>query len=216
MLDQQVDRYDLATETARLAASPLAVLHDNPFRAPNLARLSLRIEIHDGMPHADLVEIALETPEVDSGGTVLAFVRMQPFREEAEVRTLRIPVPDDAEPGPLRLTFRGASVPDPEAQERDPPPPDPLRQPTSGLPPVLSWAELMVALHERPQARELLVEIPGELRPRRLAGFDAGAPVQGLERVTVTVRDPADRSGDGGSDDGSDDGDGALPPDGSP
>ncbi len=207
MLDQRVDRFDLATETARLAAAPLAVLGDNPFRDPELARVALHLDVAPERRHAELVEAALETPEVDPGGTAIAFVRIQPFRAEPEVRTVRVPIPDDAPPGPLRLTFRGASVPDPEVEERTPPPPDPLRQPTSGLPPVLSWGELIAALSERPQARDLLVEMPGEARPRRLQRVDAGAPLLGLERLTVTVRDPdADRSDDaepaGTADDG--------------
>jgi hypothetical protein len=137
---------------------------------------------------------------------VQAFVRLQPWRGEAEVRTLAVELPDDVPPGPLTITFRGASVPDPDAEEREPPPPDPLRQPISGLPPVLSWAELLSALENRPQARELLAEIPGAHRPQRLAREDLGRVVDGLQRVTVTVAGPddeADLTGDdeGGSED---------------
>jgi hypothetical protein len=187
LLDQRVEERDLATEAARLAAAPLAVLLDNPFQEPDLARVSVRVGVHETPRDVELVEVALETPEVAPGGTVQAFVRLQPWRGAAEVRTLAVELPDDVPPGPLTLTFRGASVRDPEAEERRPPPADPLRQPISGLPPVLSWAELLSALESRPQARELLVEIPGAQRPRRLAREDLGQVVDGLERVTVTV-----------------------------
>jgi hypothetical protein len=187
LLDQRVEERDLATEAARLAAAPLAVLLDNPFREPDLARVSVRVGVHETPRDVELVEVALETPEVAPGGTVQAFVRLQPWRGEAQVRTLAVELPDDVPSGPLTLTFRGASVRDPEAEERRPPPPDPLRQPISGLPPVLSWAELLAALETRPQARELLVEIPGAQRPRRLAREDLDQVVDGLERVTVTV-----------------------------
>jgi hypothetical protein len=206
LLDQRQEEDDLATEAARLAAAPLAVLLDNPFQEPGLARVSVRIDVQEGPRDVELVEVALETPEVAPGGTVQAFVRLQPWRGEAEVRTLAVELPDDVPPGPLTITFRGASVPDPDAEEREPPPPDPLRQPISGLPPVLSWAELLSALENRPQARELLAEIPGAHRPQRLAREDLGRVVDGLQRVTVTVAGPddeADLTGDdeGGSED---------------
>jgi hypothetical protein len=197
LLDQRQEEDDLATEVARLAAAPLAVLLDNPFQDPDIARVSVRIGVQEGPRDVELVEVALETPEVAPGGTVQAFVRLQPWRGEAEVRTLAVELPDDVSPGPLTITFRGASVRDPDAEEREPPPPDPLRQPISGLPPILSWAELLSALENRPQAREVLVEIPGAQRPRRLARQDLGRVVDGLERVTVTVVDPDDAPGTG-------------------
>lgn len=196
LFDQRVHDRDLGTEVARLAAAPLAVLLDNPFRSPGLARVSVRVEVEERSLDAELVEIALETPEVDPGGTVVAFVRVQPFRGEAQVRTVSVPVPDDVEPGPLRLTFRGAAVRDPEEEEREPVR-DPLRQATSGLPPVISWGELLAALEDRPQARELIVEIPGARRARRLAREDLGTVVTGLERVTVQVRDVGEASAPG-------------------
>lgn len=199
LLDQRVDEADLAAAVARTAAGPLAILLGNPFRDPNLVRVALRIEIREERDHAELVEVALEAPEVAPGGTVQAFLRLQPFRGEARVTTLAIPVPDDVRPGELVLTFRGASVPDPRIEEDDPPAADPYDQATSGLPPLLSWGELIGALEERPQARELLVEIPGETRPRRLARTDLGSLVTGLERVTVRIVDPdASRDGTGG------------------
>lgn len=211
LLDQRVENRDLATTVARLAAAPLAVLLDNPFRDPRLSRVSVRVGVDERPRDAEIVEVALETPEVEPGGTVQAFVRVQPYRGEAEVRTLSFDVPDDAAPGPLRLTFRGASVPDPDADEAEPPPADPLRQAISGLPPVISWAELLAALENRAQARELLVEIPGATRPRRLAREDLGHVVTGLERVTVRVVDPgadgggaASGDGEGDADDGAD------------
>lgn len=207
LLDQRVEDRDLATTVARLAAAPLAVLLDNPFRDPGLSRVSVRVGVDERPRDAEIVEVALETPEVEPGGTVRAFVRVQPYRGEAEVRTLAFEVPDDATPGPLRLTFRGASVPEPDADEAEPPPADPLRQAISGLPPVISWGELLAALENRAQARELLVEVPGATRPRRLAREDLGHVVTGLERVTVRVVDPggdADGEGDDAERDGAD------------
>jgi hypothetical protein len=190
MVEQRVDDADLATTVARAAAGPLAILLGNPFREPDLRRVALRIEVRDERDHAELVQVALEAPEVAPGGTVQAYLRLQPFRGEARVTTLAIPIPDDVPAGELVLTFRGASVPDPRADEDDPPAADPYEQATSGLPPLLSWGELIGALEDRLQARELLVEIPGDTRPRRLARTDLGSLVTGLERVTVRVRDP--------------------------
>lgn len=202
ILDQVASADDLALDAARRSATPLTILLENPFRAPELVRVAVRVELSDAREHAELVEIALETPETEPGGTVQAFVRVQPFRGEARVLTLAVPIPDDAPPGELVLTVRGASVPDPRWEDLDPPAADPYEQATSGLPPLLSWAELLGALEARPQARELVVEIPGETRPRRLARRDVGGVVTGLERVTVRVVDPnaSDAEADGTAD----------------
>lgn len=208
LLDQRFDDDDLALALARLSAAPLVTLLDNPFRDPRLQRVALRIELRPDPERTEIVEVALEAPEVDPGGTVQAFVRLQPYRSEAQVLSLAVPVPDDVEPGELVLTFRGASVRDPRAEEGDPPPADPLAQATSGLPPVLSWGELIAALEDRPQAREMLIEIPGESRPRRLARRDVGAVVTGLERVTVRVVAPPDEAASGPGGDAGDAGDG--------
>ena len=183
---------DLATAAARLAGAPIAVLTRNPFQDPRLASIDVHVRTFDAPREVELVEVALETPTVTPGGTVQAFIRLQPYRAEAEVRTLSIKVPDDVKEGPLRLTLRGATIPDPEREnlvlDEDR---DPLEQAISDLPPIVSWGELLAALQNRPKARDLLVEAPGEDRPRRLArldlGGDDGAIVTGVQHVTVTV-----------------------------
>lgn len=191
LLDQRFDEDDLSLDIARLAAAPLVTLLGNPFRDPNLSRVSVRIELRPEPERADIVQVALEAPEVAPGGTVQAFVRIQPYRGEARVLTVPVTLPDDVEPGDLVLTFRGASVRDPTNDDPRAAPVDPLAQATSGLPPVVSWGELIAALENRPQAREMLIEIPGAMRPRRLAERDVGTVVTGLERVTVRVVDPS-------------------------
>jgi hypothetical protein len=167
-------------------------LLDSPFQDPKLASLHIDIETFDAPREVELVEVALETPSVRPGEAVQAFVRLQPYRGEAEVRTLSISLPGDVPAGPLRMTLRGATVPDPdrdamiEERERDP-----LEQVISDLPPIVSWGELLAALRNRPRARELLIEIPGEDRPRRLAridlGDEEGVIVTGIEHLTVMV-----------------------------
>ncbi len=192
--DRSAER-DLAFPLARLSAAPIAVLTSNPFQEPNLAGIEVRITTYPTLREVEIVEVALETPSVKPGESVQAFVRLQPYRGQAEVRTLSISIPEDVTPGPLRLTLRGATIPDPEREtlpadeERDP-----LEQAISDLPPIVSWAELLVALENRPKARELLIEIPGEDRPKRLARIDLGGRgrgiVTGVQHVTVTIEDP--------------------------
>ncbi|MDR9390985.1 MAG: hypothetical protein RI554_03050 [Trueperaceae bacterium] len=191
-VEQRRDDADLGTAVAQLAAAPVDLLLDNPFRAPTLARLSLVVTTHPEPRDVEVVEVALERPSAPPGGAVPAFVRLQPWRSDADVRTLSVPLPDDVEPGPLELTIRGASVPDPRRDDRPDAPRDPLRQAISDLPPILSWAELLAALENRPQAREVVVEIPGPDRPRRLARFATDGVATGVRHVTVQVTSPTD------------------------
>ncbi len=191
-VEQRRDDDDLATAVARLAAAPVDLLADNPFREANLARLSLVVTTHPEPRDVEVVEVALERPTAPPGGSVPAFVRLQPWRADADVRTISVPLPDDVEPGPLELTVRGASVPDPRRDDRPDAPRDPLRQAISDLPPILSWGELLTALENRPQAREVVVEIPGTDRPRRLARFATDGVATGVRHVTVQVTSPSD------------------------
>lgn len=195
LTDRRVDSRDIARSVAVASAGPVAVLERNPFQDPQLTGLTVDVEVGDDAARVELVQAALETPSVEPGGTAVAFVRLQPYRAEPTIESISVPIPDDTPPGPLTLTFRGASVDDPNAPEGISSPLDPLEQPTSERPAILSWAELIGALESRVTASELVVEVDLEDGRRRMARLPQEAVVLGLKRLTVTVEDNREDEG---------------------
>lgn len=189
LTDERVDTRDIATRVAFASGGPVAVLDRNPFRDPELTGINLSVQIGAEAERVELVQTALETPTVEPGGTAVAFVRLQPYRAEPIITSVAVPIPEDAPAGPLTVTFRGASVNDPNAPEGISSPLDPLEQPTSDRPAILSWAELIGALESRATANEMVVEVDLEDGRRRVARLPQDAVVLGLKRLTVTVED---------------------------
>jgi hypothetical protein len=201
--DRRVDSRDIARSVAVASGGPVAVLERNPFQDPQLTGLTVDVEVGDDAERTELVQAALETPSVTPGGTAVAFVRLQPYRNEPVIESVVVPIPDDVPPGPLTLTFRGASVNDPNAPDGISSPLDPLEQPTSERPAILSWAELIGALQARPTANEMVVEVDLEDGRRRVARLPQDAVVLGLKRLTVNVNDDSDDAGnEAGEEDG--------------
>lgn len=184
VLEQVSDPRDVALASARLAGEPLALLADNAFRAAEVERVSLAIEVDDEQRVAELLEATLERDTVPQGGTVVAHLRLQPFRRPAVVRSVTLPLPEHLS-GELTLTFRGGNDPHPDGDEE------------SGEPPLLSFTELLVALRENLQASELVVELDTATGERqRLERVPLPFLLRGSERVTlhVTPAPPADEA----------------------
>lgn len=178
VLEQVASASDIATAAARLAAGPLALLANNIYEPADLAEIALGIAVEDERRVAEVVEVALERDTVRPGGTLEVFVRLQPYRQEAVVRTLAFAVPEDVE-GEIRLLFRGGDVPREgldDAEDDD-----------DGLPPILSFPELLARLEGNLQASELVVETVIDGRVRRLARLGFPYVVIGSQRTTVTV-----------------------------
>jgi hypothetical protein len=192
ILEQVASERDIAAAAARLAAAPMALLATNIFEAPDLERLALSITVNDTLRVAELVEVAPSRTTVRPGETLEVFIRLQPYRREAEVRTLLLTVPEDAE-GELRLLFRGGDVPrtglEGAADDDD------------GLPPILSFAELLARLESNIQGSDLLVEtvVAGDVR--RLERLSTPEVVLGSKLITITIESASDEEdgGNGGS-----------------
>lgn len=183
VLEQVADRDDLARAAARLAGAPLALLADNPFEPAEVERVAIRIETDAEVGSAEIVDVELEPGPVAPGGVATAYVRLQPFRGEPQVRTVRFELPAELggrgeEPDALEVTVRGGGAGGDEGDDdaRDPP--------------ILSYGELLVALRDREQASELVVETVVDGRRRRLARLPLPWVVEGLERVTVPLTAP--------------------------
>ncbi len=171
LLEQTSDPSDIATATARLAAEPLAILADNAFADPEVTAVELSVQLESAQRVAEIVEVVAENDPVRPGDTLVAYVRLQPYRDEPEVKTVRVPLP--AFDGELELTFRGGL-------ERG-------EGPGESELPILSFAELLVALREHVQASELVVEtyLDGELT--RLARLPQPYLVRGSKSLTIST-----------------------------
>lgn len=176
LLAQTTDPADIALVTAALAAEPLALLAENPFRAPGLGRVALHVALERDARVAEIADVVLEDAVVPAGGSVGVNVRLQPFRQDPVVQRLSVPLPE-ALAGEVELTVRGGL--------------SPLEADDAGAPP-LSFEEFLAGLERSVQARELVVEafVGGELQllTRQLLPH----LVSGSVTRSVTVEGPAD------------------------
>ena len=178
---------DIAYGAALMVGGPLALLATNEFRAADVSGVSISVNLKANQQVATLAEAILEAEQVAAGDAAHVHLRLQPFREQAQVRTVTVPLPDDVA-GPLILLIRGGSVPrDTGDTQLDDEVIDPPR----------TFGELLSALRERVQSSELVVEAiteDGDLLLLLREPFPF--VVLGHESVTVEVlsaeQEPAD------------------------
>ena len=171
ILEQISDSADIAAASAGLAAQPLELLAQNVFEDPNVERVNLTISYEKEERFADIVEVVREGEgEVMPGEVVTAYVRLQPYRAEPDVETLRIRVPDKLS-GTVDLTVRGGLEPGD----------------TGDGEPLLSFDELLEVLRQNDQSSEVIVEAYVEDEVRELARISLPYPVYGNEVLTIEV-----------------------------
>lgn len=172
LLEQTSDVADVGLSAARLAAEPLIILADNVFADPQVQEIELTMQVEEALRTAEIAEVVPESETPRPGEILVAHVRLQPYRDEPVVKTVEVQLPVDVD-GPLEVTFRGGS-------EREEPVDD-------GELPILSFAELLVALRDHVQASELVVEtvIDGELR--RLARLPQPYLIEGSKTLTIDI-----------------------------
>ena len=180
LVEDVSSQHDLALAAARMAAAPLALLAQNPFEAPRPLGLQVVIEVDERRLDGELVEALLEAGPVQAGSSVGLLLRVQPWRAQGEVHTITVTLPEALDPEP-ELVVRGAGVPRDDEHEGGV---DTL---------VLSYAELLTVLRERPRSGDLIVEVRGadgrwELLERRSFPY----LVRGLVRVPLPVAEADD------------------------
>lgn len=169
---------DIAYGAALMAGGPLALLAGNAFRAADVSHVSLSVRLDADQQAASLEEAVLEAQEVAAGAAAHIHLRLQPYRKQAQVRTVTVPLPTDVQ-GSLTLLIRGGGVPrDTGDTQLDDEVIDPPR----------TFGELLDALRQRVQSSELVVEAiteDGELLLLHRATFPF--VVLGHESVTLDV-----------------------------
>jgi len=178
VLEEANDVADIAYEAAVLALTPLAILASNEFQESGVTQVSLAIRLDGRQRVATLEEAVAEEDVVKAGENALVHLRLQPYRQNAIVRTVSVPIPADMD-GELTLYLRGGDVArdtgDAHVDDKE------VDRPRS-------FAELLDALRQQVQANELVVEVvtkDGDVL--RLMRTPFAFVVAGNERVTLKV-----------------------------
>ncbi len=148
VVEQVSSTGDIALDAARLAAGPLAILAQNRFAEPDVTHVSLSVSLDRDPGSAQVARLVLETQELVAGGHAVIHVRLQPYRDEAVVRTFSVPLPSDLT-GPVTLLVRGGDVP--REIEGAPEEGGEVEEPGT-------FAELVDALRNQVQGSELVFE----------------------------------------------------------
>lgn len=190
VLEQTNHATDIAYQAAALAMTPLAILAGNEFRESEVAHVSVSVRLSDKQRVASLEEAVAEEDEVVAGENALVHLRLQPYRQQAIVRTVSVPIPDDLL-GEVTLLIRGGDVPrdtgDTHVDEQE------VDEPRS-------FPELLDALRQQVQASELVVEVvtpAGDVL--RLLRTPFAFVIEGDEQLTLTVVAGGADEEDGGS-----------------
>ncbi|MEM7735217.1 MAG: hypothetical protein AAF267_05445 [Deinococcota bacterium] len=186
--EQITSASDIARASARLAAEPLAILAGNIFAPPDIARVQVNVRYSTRQSYGDIVQVVTEQGDIGPGDLVTAFVRLQPYRNQPEVKTLRFRIPEDIEDDDLELIFRGGLEPATRGDTR----PRRTDRDTDGedqfTDKILSFQELLIALQQNVQATELVVEtiIDGDVE--RLERLPLPYLVSGVETVRIDIQ----------------------------
>ncbi len=178
VVEQVSSETDVALAAARLAAGPLAILATNRFEDPSVTRVSLSVGLSRDPGSADVAKVVLETQELVAGQHAILHVRLQPYRQEAVVRTFSAPLPEDLT-GEVTLLVRGGDVP--REIEGAPEEGGEVDEPRT-------FAELLDALRQQVQGSEIVIESVDEHGDvRRLLRAPLPWVVIGSQDLHVTI-----------------------------
>ena len=173
-LEQTASPDDVAFAAAQLAAEPLAIFADNPFRAAEVERLAMSVRFERAQREAELVKVVPERKMLKVGEALFLNVRLQPYRADPVVERVKVRLPSKLR-GTVTLTVRGGATPADGGGD---------------LRPLLSFAELLAGLETNVQASELVVEVRIDGEPRLLTRLSLPYLVSGSEAVELEVRGP--------------------------
>ena len=195
VVEQVTSTSDIALDAARLAAGPLAILATNRFAEPEVTHVSLSVNLSRDPGSAEVAQLVLETEELVAGGHAIVHVRLQPYRQEAVVRTFSVPLPSDLS-GEVTLLVRGGDVP----REIEGAPEEGGEVDEPG-----TFAELLDALRGQVQGSEIVFESVDEHGDvRRLSRTPLPWVVIGSRDLHVTIAPQGEASEGAGDEAGGD------------
>lgn len=199
ILEQISDASDLAAAAAGLAATPLEVLADNIFKAPDIKQVAINLSYQDEQRTADIVEVVADSETLRPGQPLVVHLRLQPYREAPVVKNLSLFLPKDAG-GDLVITFRGGLTPAERDENVDE---------TDEEKPILSFGELLVVLHDQLQSSELVIETEIDGKTVRLERLPFPYLVRGEKTLFISVGEDVEETSEPTPDD-------TVPPDPDP
>ena len=180
LLEEVSSASDVVLAAARMAGAPLALLAENAFETPRPTALQLLIEVDERRRDGELVEVLVESGPLRAGESLGLLLRLQPWRRPSEVHTLTVTLPTDLHPEP-ELVIRGAGEPRDDDHDGGV---DML---------ILSYAELLTLLRERPRSGDLVVEVrDADGRWQLLERREFPYQVRGVERIALDLAEADD------------------------
>lgn len=181
VLEQISDPNDIVVATAALAAAPLGILARNIFEVPNVSKVELTINYDSEQRYAEIVEVSTDTESLEPGQRLTAHVRLQPYRTAPTVKTFTLRLPEEAE-GSIEIIFRGGLEPGDTGSDEE-------------GDPILSFGELLVALHDQVQSSELIIETFVDGEKVRLKRVSFPYLIEGEESLEISIDTPEDEAG---------------------
>lgn len=172
VLEQITDPSDIASITAGLAAEPLQIIANNIFEDVQIERIALNISYEESERYAEIVELVADQEELEKGEALTLHIRLQPYRADPEVKTIRLELPENAE-GNLDITVRGGM----EGSDGNAPDGEP----------ILSFAELVAALNDNIESSELIVETNIDGDTVRLERLSFPYLIKGEESISISI-----------------------------
>jgi hypothetical protein len=188
VLEQVSDPDDISITTAGLTASPLELLAENIYQESNLESVAINLTYSDKQNIAEIVEVEAQSDTLKPGDTLVAYVRLQPYRGEPVVKTFTLELPEEAT-GTFDVTFRGGM----EGPSDD-------ESPDETDDPILSFGELLAALEANVQSKEMIIETEVDGDTVRLEQPTFPYLISGEESLSITIEDPEAENEDTSSD----------------
>jgi hypothetical protein len=188
VLEQVSDPDDISIITAGLTASPLELLAENIYQESNLESVAINLTYSDKQNIAEIVEVEAQSDTLKPGDTLVAYVRLQPYRGEPVVKTFTLELPEEAT-GTFDVTFRGGM----EGPSDD-------ESPDETDDPILSFGELLAALEANVQSKEMIIETEVDGDTVRLEQPTFPYLISGEESLSITIEDPEAENEDTSSD----------------
>lgn len=178
VLEQVSDPDDISIATAGLTASPLELLAENIYQESEIESVAINLTYTDKQNIAEIVEVKAKSETLKPGESLVAYVRLQPYRGEPVLETFTLTLPKEAK-GSFDVTFRGGLEGPSDGESPD-----------ETDDPILSFGELLAALEANVQSKEMVIETEVDSKKVRLEQPTFPYLISGEETLSITIEDP--------------------------
>ncbi|MBI1372950.1 MAG: hypothetical protein GC159_09340 [Phycisphaera sp.] len=90
--------------------SPVATLIENEFGTLKVTAIDATIDVADDLEAAQVINVTLDQDTVFAGKTLVAHVRLKPYRGPEQLKRVELKIPDDVPDGQYQLMIGGSMV----------------------------------------------------------------------------------------------------------